>query len=212
MNVIIRYIVISLVIIGLSSCKDEPPKDSIPGVYEVSVRVIQRPAVYPTAKDTVSGYIKKFHGAFISEGEGNVCCEDWGGEHGCPMEYTFSPFEIIKTSNGYSIKNDILISPEGVQNTYDIELMENKDSLVFNGTQTFSRSLYLGKQYQAGNRDLLQWPKSFDLHYFSLKKEANNTLKGKWFFMDQSSGCLFSTLGYQAQMGEYAKLILTKIE
>lgn len=220
MNVIIRITTIAILLCTINSCKDKPLFDSIPGEYTVCVEVIRRPAVYPKVTASREGYFEYFHGAYIDPGPNSVCCQDWGDEHGCPMTYSFDPFEIIKNGDGYAIKNDTEhrnyegVGKEGKQVFFHIPLQYDKGTLSFEGCQIYSRSRYIGKFNREHSEEdrLNPWPVAFSLHYFKIKKKNRNTLEGEWFFMDQTSGCQFSTLGESALMGEYAKITLTKIK
>ncbi len=189
--------------------------DSIPGKYKVDVTVIRRPAVYPLCTDPVEGYMQDFHGIYIDTDTGSVCCQDWGTEHGCPMTYSFDPFEIIATDDGYAIINETADRDfEGNQILFNIPLNGDKDNLTYNGVQGYSRSLYLASFVQDGipDNEPLPWPKAFDLYYLQLKKTSKDKLEGEWFFMDVSSRCQFTSFGEYALMGEYARITLTKID
>ncbi|MDG2455397.1 MAG: hypothetical protein P8N47_06285 [Bacteroidia bacterium] len=211
-----NYIKLTAIVVFLStiaSCKDKPLFDSIPGKYKVDVEVVRRPAVYPRTTDPVEGYMQDFHGVYIDTG--SVCCQDWGTEHGCPMTYSFDPFEIIKNGQGYAIQNETEDRDfDGNQVLFNILLDRNGDDLSYNGVQGFSRSLHLASfvQDDIPDNDPLPWPKVFDLYHLHLEKKSRTKLEGEWFFMDVSSRCQFTSFGEYALMGEYAKITLTKID
>lgn len=215
MNVINKIILCTFLCV-ISSCKDEPLIDTISGKYKVTVEVIQRPAVYPQNPEPRAGYFRKFRGTIIYDSDtSNVCCQDFGDEHGCPMSYSFHPLEIIKTDDGYAIKNET-DSKDSYGNPFlfNIPLSYSSDELTFEGSQKFSRASFLGDIFSDGDpsNDQVRWPYHFVLHYFKLKKISKGKLEGEWYFRDTSSICLFTTLGEYATMGEYAKITLTKMD